>query len=528
MTMRHGYVYGKMARGFRWHSLLGALCVAAAVAGCEGGGAGGAPIDELDGLAPPAAVGGKADSVRRMPGIACGERLSQSISMRRSAFARFSGRAGDVIGGRLALDDGGARLRPVGGVFGADGALLARFGTCDDETRDACLPSFRLPADGVYVIGASTFPRPVRAGLGIELSCEGTGGGGGEPLPEDGDAKTGSAGLKGGEDPCNATIVTSDGAITARDLCDMIEGSGKNVYVFHSQCYGGDVAMCCGTREGGNAGCHYSGGAPGELQRYGEYDQAVADALRPGATTGRIHEAGEAGVPEDSSTPTSHCPGRGARIAEGDSVITFAGDPAQADHDMAQQIQNQNGADNTTVLSGDGSAEGVDGAATADNLRDAIEDAESDNVFIWLSDHGNRGGKSVEEKLPARSRSDLEVPFPEEILEHMHHDPGQDAYLFLDSPDPLPAELPLSVNGETYVVPGEVAARLTFGERSFHRLVLPIPEEQVRPINRVTLENPSDRALAVTVMLDSGPIAKLPALEERVPSDGREREERRP
>jgi len=286
------------------------------------------------------------------------------------------------------------------------------------------------------------------------------------------------------EDSCNATIVTDDGSMTAQDLCDMIADSGKNVTVFHSQCYGGDVTICCNNASG--AGCHNSGGSSGEVQYYGEYDQGTADALEPGATAGEIHQSGADNT--SNSTPIDgNCSGT---VGEDDTVITFAGDPNDQDHDMAQQISDQN--DNTVNLEGDGTAEGVEGAATAEELEDAIDNADSDDVWIWISDHGNKGGPSSGGLLEPGTFIDLILTLAASVIDDMWNDPGDTAWIFFDSPGPFPTLLEVEFNGYSYTIPGWEAKFHEIGGREFYRYLLPVPEETVDTVNFMRVSYPPD------------------------------------
>jgi hypothetical protein len=293
----------------------------------------------------------------------------------------------------------------------------------------------------------------------------------------------------GQDDPCNATIVADDGAFTARDLCDMIAASGKNVTVFHSQCYGGDTAQCCNSPTGG--GCHSSGGSPGQVQYYGEYDQGTANAIQPGNSASNVHQS--VGV-----------------IGASDSVITYAGKPNQLDHDMAQQIAGQNA--DTTNLEGDGLGGlggGVEGAATAANLKDAIHNAASQDVWIWISDHGNKGGPSETGFCEPGGSTSVPLIFFDFLLADMARDPGDTAFIFLDSLDPFPETLSVTFNSLAQIIQGQDAVFHQFGEFGYYRYPVPVPESSVSTENDLVILNlTTSTPFEFSAFVDSGPIEK--------------------
>ena len=312
-------------------------------------------------------------------------------------------------------------------------------------------------------------------------------------------------------DPCNATIVTADGSMTAQDLCDMIKASGKSVTVFHSQCYGGDVAKCCNNAGGGGtggggggSGCHNSGGSPGELQYYDEYDKGTADALKPGGSGSSIHQSGANNT--TSSTPVSGGCGDKPTVQDGDTVITFAGDPAAQDHTMGQQIAGQNG--NTVNLEGDGTANGVEGAATAEELKKALKNAKG-HVWIWISDHGNMGGDTATGECPGGSIIDLILTIAASVLNDMLADPGTSGWIFLDSPNPFPPVLDIVFNGSAYTISGADARVVDNGDDPFYRYLLEVPENSITTENWLQVFNPTNTHFSFEAFVDSGPIEKI-------------------
>ena len=250
------------------------------------------------------------------------------------------------------------------------------------------------------------------AGMATGLGC----GGGSEP-PDIPDPPTPTAPAAG-----TGTLATTQGAsITDEKLADQIDlwipAEVQRLIVF-TQCYGGD---CVDNFDGKANTAVASATQPGQLARYGGYDNDAADALKPGAgRTGKtVHDAGVAGKAA-SETPTT---GGGLALddfsledvtSDGDvrsrHVVVYAGQPDSAagrDNDQRDAIKaNFAGKTNTTVstVGGDGTG-GWDEPGSSVGLARALAvvrrdilaspDPSKEQFILFVTDHGDKHKKKT-------------------------------------------------------------------------------------------------------------------------------------
>ena len=135
---------------------------------------------------------------------------------------------------------------------------------------------------------------------------------------------------------------------------------------------------------------------------YGGYDDDAARALMPSSTVQQLHNAGTNGK-HPLETPVMVGSNRIIGGSTSTHVLVWSGDPEARDRQQINTVANNfSSATNTTVtvLAGDGTAaqgtSNVDGAATLDNLKQAIQDVGAlmddgaDEQFVmFITDHGN-------------------------------------------------------------------------------------------------------------------------------------------
>lgn len=197
----------------------------------------------------------------------------------------------------------------------------------------------------------------------------------------------------------------SYGTLVANDGCDIydwelrflidtfIDGDYESMILAFTQCYGGDMMD---DFAGLPNSAILSGSEPGNTTDYGGYHAGLSSGLMPGSDTDTAHTAG---VAHASSGDTPNTAGSTQTIGGTASthVLVWAGKPNQLDQDDIDNIAgNFGGNPNTTVtvLSGDGTGSNTDGAATLDNLIDAMDSIGSvmgpgEQFILFVTDHGD-------------------------------------------------------------------------------------------------------------------------------------------
>lgn len=220
----------------------------------------------------------------------------------------------------------------------------------------------------------------------------------------------------GGAPTLKGTLSVSDGGRVYDDqlaswIRNIIPGDAKCLIVL-TECYGGNTA---GQFAGDTNTAVASATSPGELARYGGYDNDAAGALRPGVNrTGQtVHNTGTTGK-AGTENPSS-----GGGLALGDfsledsagggnvqsrHVLVYAGQPDATGWDEAIRKgikKSFAGKYNTDVRSvgGSGAAQGWDKPGTAKGLRDSLidigitilnaPDPSKEQFILFVTDHGD-------------------------------------------------------------------------------------------------------------------------------------------
>jgi len=314
-----------------------------------------------------------------------------------------------------------------------------------------------------------------------------------------------------------------------RELFDIYIGGNFESAIFaFTQCYGGDNID--NFSDLSNTAI-LSGGAPGNTTVYGGYHEALSSGLTPGTDSTTAHSVGVEGALQGDSPTLA-----GSNVNVGGTgsthVLVWAGDPNELDQQDIDSLEgNFAGNPNTTVtvLSGDGTGANTDGAATMDNLIDAMDDIGSqmgpDEQFIFfVTDHVNLDEAVLDFNFDTglATITDLDMTAYADML----NDPDNIPTLSILSDDDIGSVLEsalgdVTLNGNTVYSGGIDSFFDVFAEISFdfdndgipdeYRYTVPIPEEWIQALgNDIELNNLGDTPLTLGVVaLNSGAISRL-------------------
>ena len=336
-----------------------------------------------------------------------------------------------------------------------------------------------------------------------------------------------------------ATLVTGDGGEgifdwQLRSLINRSIGSNyaSKILAF-TQCYGGDAKNHLAV---GRDTTVLAASAPGEVSYYNGYHRGLAQALAPGTTTDAAHQAGVAHK-DSLEAPSKIGPNQSIGVG-GDihscHVLVWAGKPASLDWDDVEDIRNNfAGQPNTTVtvLAGDGSdpdgsgdIEAPDGAATFNDLRQALKDiatkmAPDEQFILFVTDHGNIAPSTWNLVIPKNGHVNVLMGVNPHLYDKIQGDPTAHPYVGIFSPmsaPPIPpGTLTISVNGLGPYTVGQNVEQTELdydGDGVTDQYEYDIPVDKATLVagdNSVVLYNsgPADLTL-YSVSLDSGAIQR--------------------
>jgi len=276
-----------------------------------------------------------------------------------------------------------------------------------------------------------------------------------------------------------ATLVTGDGGEGIFDwelkrLISQTIGAnyGSKILAF-TQCYGGDAKN---NLAGGRDTTVLAASAPGKKSYYNGYHRGLAQALAPGTTTDAAHQAGvdhrysDGDVEEE---PSKFGPNQNIGVG-GDihscHVLVWAGLPGPPKemwdwHDIEDIRHNFAGQPNTTVTvlagnggnpDGPGGFEAPDGAATFDDLRQALKDigaqmAPDEQFILFVTDHGNIAPSTWNVPIPKNGHVNVLMGINPHLYDSIQGDPTAHPYVAIfasmSAPPIAPGTLTVSING---------------------------------------------------------------------------------
>jgi hypothetical protein len=336
--------------------------------------------------------------------------------------------------------------------------------------------------------------------------------------------------------PARAAVPETHGTLVADDgfdiydweldlLLDLFIGNNYHSRILaFTECYGGDKLD---EFAGDPDTTVLSGSTPGNTTDYGGYHRGLAGGLAPGSTTDAAHAAGTTNAkPGDS--PTKAGPnqdigtgGDGGAITS-THVLVWAGDPNWQDQADIDDINNNfGGQPNTTVttLAGDGTGAGVDGAATFENLVDALADIgtlmnQNEQFILFVTDHGDLDTSLASVNCPPGGCSQQLILTPQlhaQMLDDIANTPN--LTLVTAQPQPIPpGSLQVSFNGQGPFDIGQFLRKpLDFdrnGSPEHFKYMFHLDEQWTHPgPNSVSLMSLMPINLRL-LSLDSGPISR--------------------
>lgn len=290
----------------------------------------------------------------------------------------------------------------------------------------------------------------------------------------------------------------------------------ESMVLAFTECYGGDKFD---DFFGYDNTALLSGSFPGHQCYYGGYHRALAGALRPGVKSQAAHAAGVAGAAPGDTPMYS-----GANVTLGGTnsthVLVWAGAPNWQDQADINDIHgNFAGHPGTTVtvLSGDGTGQHADAAATLHNLVDAFKNIGAqmnakEQFVLFVTDHGDLDQCDTDYTCyTGWSSTSLDAP----AYDHMLADPDNQAQLSLFSDVGLsPSQFDsITVNGYELPSFSDVFFELDYdndGLTDKWQYIMPVDEAWLLATgNEIAFNNAGD-GVVLDVCLESGAIARIP------------------
>lgn len=323
----------------------------------------------------------------------------------------------------------------------------------------------------------------------------------------------------------HGTLVADDGVdVYDWELADLISThipTYESMILAFTECYGGDKMDDFAGKPNTTV---LSGSTPGNTTQYGGYHAALSAALTPGSTTNAAHAAGVAGAHPTGDSPTSAGPNQTIGGTNSTHILIWAGDPNAQDEQDIQNIHNNfAGHPNTTIttLSGDGTGPNADGAATKDNLIDALDDIgdvmnANEQFILFVTDHGDLdSGENAVTLTPGPNNFTLPLPALPDMINDPLNIPGLSIF---SQHQIVPTEiLQMQLNGQNipssfFDVFTEIQLDYnndTITDMYQYHAPLWIPEGLLLPSNSLSIGAGISSSLDL-ISLESGAISRLP------------------